>query len=174
MTEQKLWEQCVAFHGHTCGGLAIGFQAALYAKKLLELTGKEEVACICENDACSIDGIQMVLGCTVGRGNLLFHLTGKQVYSMYNRTTGKSVRLVLRDRPAGMSREEAFRWYRDSDPEVLFDVQSTVLALPERGAPMASQTCDCCGEMTGEKWLRLVGDRKVCIDCYETYDRFSV
>ena len=28
MEQQALWEKCVAFHGHACGGLTIGFQAA--------------------------------------------------------------------------------------------------------------------------------------------------
>ena len=33
--EQQLWDKCVAFHGHACGGLTIGFKAALYAMELL-------------------------------------------------------------------------------------------------------------------------------------------
>ena len=37
MEEKKLWEKCVGFHGHECGGLAIGFKAALYARELLGL-----------------------------------------------------------------------------------------------------------------------------------------
>ena len=37
MDRQALWEKCVAFHGHACGGLTIGFQAARYAMELLEL-----------------------------------------------------------------------------------------------------------------------------------------
>ena len=28
---EALWEKCVKFHGHSCGGLAVGFQAVLYA-----------------------------------------------------------------------------------------------------------------------------------------------
>ena len=54
MDVKSLWEQCVAFHGHECGGLTIGFQASRYAMKLLDLTfaQDEEVVCISENDAC--------------------------------------------------------------------------------------------------------------------------
>ena len=29
------WERCVAFHGHSCGGLRIGYQAAQYAQALM-------------------------------------------------------------------------------------------------------------------------------------------
>ena len=32
MDENKvLWNKCVEFHGHSCGGLTIGYKAALYA-----------------------------------------------------------------------------------------------------------------------------------------------
>ena len=35
MDENKvLWKKCVEFHGHECGGLTIGYKAALYAKIL--------------------------------------------------------------------------------------------------------------------------------------------
>ena len=65
------WDDCVAFHGHSCGGLTIGYKAALYAIELLELkfSDDEEVCCICENDACGVDAIQVMLGCRArGRG----------------------------------------------------------------------------------------------------------
>jgi len=32
---QKDWDRCVEFHGHVCPGLAIGFQAAQIALKVL-------------------------------------------------------------------------------------------------------------------------------------------
>lgn len=81
--DRKLWEKCVAFHGHECGGLTIGYKAALYAAELLELSFSEDekVVCISENDACGVDAIQVILGCSVGKGNLLFHIRGKQAFS---------------------------------------------------------------------------------------------
>ena len=94
----------MAFHGHACGGLTIGFQAARYAMELLELdfSADEDVVCIAENDACGVDAIQVLLGCSVGKGNLLFHLRGKQAFSFYNRKTGKAVRLSPADSFAGI------------------------------------------------------------------------
>lgn len=76
------WEKCVAFHGHACGGLTIGYKAACYAAELLELdfSGDEQLVCIAENDACGVDAIQALLGCSVGKGNLLFHMRGKQAF----------------------------------------------------------------------------------------------
>ena len=81
--EKALWEKAAAFHGHTCGGLTIGYKAALYAIQLLDIqfSTDEELVCVTENDACGVDAIQAILGCSVGKGNLLFHITGKQAFS---------------------------------------------------------------------------------------------
>lgn len=118
MNEKELWAKCVAFHGHECGGLTIGFKAALYAAKLLDLerSGDEETVCISENDACGVDAVQVVLGCSVGKGNLLFHMAGKRAFSFYNRKNGRSVRLVLRPKPEGMTREQSFSYYQQTAP----------------------------------------------------------
>lgn len=170
----KTWEDCVAFHGHACGGLTIGYKAALYAAKLLDLqfSDDEQVVCISENDACGVDAIQVMLGCSIGKGNLLFHLRGKQAFSFYNRKTGESLRLVLK--PRQMPREESFAYYQSCDPEEMFTVKETTLTLPEKARLFDSYVCDCCKEVTGSNWIRLSGGKKLCLDCYETYDRFHV
>ena len=177
MDENKaLWEKCAAFHGHVCGGLTIGYKAALYAVELLNLSFSEDeqVACIAENDACGVDAIQVILGCSVGKGNLLFHMRGKQAFSFYNRANGKSVRLVLKPRPAEMTKDEAFRYYQECSPEDMFEVKEATIVLPERARLFDSYPCECCGEETGANWIRIAGGRKLCLDCYQTYDRFNV
>ena len=81
---ESLWQQCVAFHGHGCGGLAVGFRAVLYAWELFEsdsTSEDEEIVCIAETDACGVDAIQALLSCTVGKGNLIFNLQGKNALS---------------------------------------------------------------------------------------------
>jgi len=172
----KTWKSCVDFHGHSCGGLSIGYKASLYAMELLDISfaDNEQVVCISENDACGVDAVQVMLGCSIGKGNLLFHMTGKQAFSFYNRKTGKSVRLVLKPKPLGMTKEESFRYYQDTALEDLFDVKETKIALPEYAKIFDSYNCDICGEKTGANWIRLAGDKKVCLDCYESYDRFRV
>ena len=172
----KTWNDCVAFHGHECGGLTIGYKASLYAAQLLELefSEDEQVVCISENDACGVDAVQVMLGCSIGKGNLLFHMRGKQAFSFYNRKTGKSVRLVLKPRPEGMTKAESFAYYQGCRPEEMFLVKETTIRLPEAARLFDSYVCDHCGETTGANWIRLAGDQKLCLDCYETYDRFSV
>ena len=140
----------------------------------ISFSDNEQVVCISENDACGVDAIQVMLGCSIGKGNLLFHMRGKSAYSFYNRKTGCSVRLVLKPTPAGMTREESFAYLQAGEPRDLFEVKQTAIRLPEKARLFDSYVCDCCGETTGANWIRLSGDRKLCLDCYESYDRFHV
>ena len=165
----KTWKDCVAFHGHECGGLTIGYKASLYAIQLLnlEFSDDEQVVCITENDACGIDAIQVMLGCSVGKGNLLFRIRGKSAYSFYNRKNGTSVRLVLKPRP-GLAKAESLAYYQSCQPEEMFEVKQTTIPLPEKAKLFDSYPCDCCGEVTGTNWLRQVGGQKLCLDCHDT------
>jgi formylmethanofuran dehydrogenase subunit E len=173
--ERELWDRSAAFHGHICPGLTIGYKAALYARDLLDLqfSKDEEVVCVTENDACGVDAISVILGCSVGKGNLLFRLRGKQAYSFFNRKTGKSVRLVLRDMPKGdKNRDEVQREMMDTPQDQMFDVKEPSFALPERAQLFNSVACECCGEKTAENHIRLQGGKKVCSDCFSPYSRF--
>ena len=172
----KTWKDCAEFHGHECGGLTIGYRASLYAAELLKLefSDDEQVVCISENDACGVDAIQVMLGCSVGKGNLLFHICGKQAFSFYSRKTGDSVRLVLKEKPRGMTKQESFEYYHSCASEEMFEVKDTTIKLPEKAKMFDSYKCDSCGEVTGANWVRLNGEKKLCIDCCGTYDRFKV
>ena len=176
MINTELWSKCVEFHGHECGGLTIGYQAAIYAKKLLngEFSQDEEMVCITENDACGVDAIQVILGCSVGKGNLLFHMRGKQAFSFFNRKNGKSVRLVLKVRDNKMTREESFKFYQECEPEDMFDVKETTLEVPERARIFNSIICEKCGEKTSENMIRIQSEQNLCMDCYNEYNRFNV
>lgn len=173
---KALWEKTLAFHGHACGGLTIGYKAALYAIELLDLSFSEDeqIVCISENDACGVDAIQAILGCSIGKGNLLFHMTGKQAFSFYNRKTGKSVRLVLNEKPAEITREQSFAYYQACEPKNMFTVKETRIELPEQARLFDSYVCECCGEKAGANWIRIAEGKKLCIDCYSSYDRFRV
>ena len=147
--DNELWKKCVDFHGHSCGGLAIGYRAALYAKELLG-TGRsedEEIVCVAENDACGVDAIQVLLGCSAGKGNLLFRMRGKQAFSFFRRSDGKAVRL--------------------------FTVSEPGFSLPERARIFRSVRCEQCGEVAAEPMIRLQDGKKLCLDCFQAYDRFD-
>ena len=173
---KRQWERCASFHGHVCGGLLIGYLAALYAAELLDLAPAEgeEAVCIAENDACGVDAIQAALGCSVGKGNLLFHMTGKQAFSFYNRADGQSVRLVLAERPEPLEGRDIEAYCRAYPPEGVFRTGPVRLPLPERARRFESYACEGCGETAGANWIRIQDGKKLCMDCARHYDRFRV
>lgn len=171
--DQKLWEKSVEFHGHHCPGLAIGVRASMEAIKKLNIgfSEDEEVVCITENDACGVDGIQVILGCSAGKGNLIFRNRGKQAFSIFNRTTGESLRLVLKALPE-MGRDEMEDFIlNEPDATKVFDFKRPDYELPERARIFQSVICEECGEKTAECMIRMENGRKVCIDCSNPYTR---
>jgi len=175
ITTAELWEKATIFHGHSCPGLVIGYKAALYAKELLGLTFSrdEEVVCVAENDACGVDAISVILGCSVGKGNLLLRLRGKQAFSFFNRSTDKNVRLVFKGRDFGeISQDERQEALFNTPHGELFEVKEVSFALPEKARLFRSAACEICGETTAESHIRLQEGKKLCLDCYHPYSRF--
>lgn len=171
--DKKLWEKAVAFHGHECPGLAIGVRAAQEAIKALDIdfSKDEEVVCVTENDACGVDGIQVILGCSAGKGNLIFRNRGKQAFSVFNRKNGKSVRLVLKDLP-DMDREQKQNFIlNEPDVHKIFDFKTPNFELPEAARIFQSVICEVCGEKTAEPMIRLEDGKKCCLDCVSPYTR---
>ena len=176
MEINELWKRCRDFHGHECKGLLAGFLASLYASQLLgiEFSEDEEIACISECDACPVDAVQAVLGCTVGKGNLLFHMTGKIAFSFYDRKTGKSARLLLTGQIPDFEGIMMEEYCRMNPPSKLFTVKDTAIPLPERARIFDSYICEGCGEKTGANWIHMQNGKKLCPDCAMKYDRFRV
>ena len=172
----ELFAKCSEFHGHVCPGLSIGYRAALYAMSLLNLTFSEDedVVCVTENDACGVDAIQVLLGCSAGKGNLIFHIRGKQAFNFYNRKTGESVRLILKPEFLNRddSREEKLDQLHSLKDEEIFDVKPVTFQLPEEARIFKSYICEKCGELVAESFLRIENGKKVCLDCFSEYTRF--
>ncbi len=171
---EKDWQKCIDFHGHECPGLAIGFQACELAHKLLDerFSPDEEIVCVTENDACGVDAIQVLMGCSFGKGNLLYKDTGKQAYSFFKRKTGEGVRLVFKGGlKMDMDRQKKQQQILNASPSELFDVKKTNVTLPEKARFFASVVCEICGEKAPEQKMRLQDGKKVCLDCFKDYKR---
>lgn len=170
--DQRLWEKCAERHGHECGGLTIGFKAALYVMELMHLERDEDgcaradLVCVAENKACSVDAIRVALGCTEERGNLVFHLTDTQAYTVFNRETREAVRIVLKDRPEGITREQSFSYYQSREPREMFERQTVSFAMPEIVGCEQTYTCAVCGESAPASWFRFVDGKPLCMDCF--------
>ena len=69
----------------------------------------EELVAIVENDACGVDALQCVAGCKFGKGNLLFRDYGKQIYTIYCRSTRSAVRVHFHGKgiPEGLQEDRS-------------------------------------------------------------------
>lgn len=166
------WEKAKAFHGHECPGLAIGVRASEAAREVMGLvpSADEEIVCITENDACGVDAIQALLGCTIGKGNLVLKPTGKHAYTFVSRKTGRAVRFYLRDDlPAG--RQAKLEYLMEAPAEALFSWKELEMPPPAPARIFTSLMCESCGESAPEHKMRLQSGKKVCMDCFEEYSR---
>lgn len=175
--DDALWAACGKFHGHQCPGLAIGFKAVEGAVGELGLDIEnpsidEELVCVTENDACGVDAVQRLLGCTYGKGNLIPRLRGKMAFSFFDRLTGRGVRLCLKPGAEDdRTRDEAMRYLLETPYTELFVISKPPYSLPEQARIFNSQCCTKCGEETAEYALRFQNRKPVCLDCYDAYQR---
>ena len=170
---KELWNQCVAFHGHVCPGLAIGFRASEIAMDKMNISraSDEEIVCVSENDACGVDAVQFMTGCTVGKGNLVLRPVGKMAFSFFLQKNGDSIRLVLKPSKDDMSREERRKFILEAPEEDVFWTKKPGYPFPERVRLFDTVICEKCGEGAPEHKMRLENGKKVCLDCFHEYSR---
>ncbi len=173
--DKNLWEECVKFHGHECPGLALGFRAAEIADEKINIRSleDEDAVCITENEACGVDAVQYMTGCTLGKGNLIYRDTGKMGFSFFNRKTGESIRLVLKriEKKSEMSREERKKFILEAPYEEIYDIKKPHYTIPKKAKIFETIVCDKCSEGAPEHKIRLSDNKKLCLDCYEEYSR---
>jgi formylmethanofuran dehydrogenase subunit E len=185
--------RCVAFHGHICPGLIYGYLVAKEAMKLMNLgrATDEEIVAICDNDSCAVDALQVLLGTSTGKGNLIIRDFGKNAYTVLSRSGQKSYRFVRKVRyeyqgkekstfdrldaatAKGMASEDDRRYMKLLKVEDLlgryFDEIFTTTEIPfdePLYAPLErSEPCAMCGEMTMASKMVGVNDGRVCIPC---------
>jgi len=187
------FEEAARFHGHTCPGLAFGFRVARAALRELGLTRAEdeELVAVVENDSCAVDAIQVLTGCTFGKGNLIFRDHGKQVYTFFKRASGEALRIAVDWQPSPETAEQQAAWEQfscgDRSPEVvalvqarkaakmrevlntpeaeLFSITRPQVLPPSPARILQSLRCDRCGEKVMESRTRREGERVQCIPC---------
>ncbi len=193
--KNDLWEQCAAFHGHVCPGLALGFVATRLAMKRLEQdrAEDEELVAVVENDACFVDAVQVLTGCTFGKGNFHHKDHGKIALTLFSRQSGRGVRVSLKGNVLGHNPEhlellkkvisgqadpaEKARFHdlhaqrtRDilqADPESLFRTTWVEGPVPERARMEPSRPCEGCGEPTMPSKMISTPSGTYCRACAE-------
>lgn len=170
---KELWEKCVEFHGHECPGLAIGFKASEAAKEKMGLafSKDEEIVCITENDACGVDAVQVITGCSIGKGNLIYKDSGKMAFSFFNRRNGEGLRLVLKPLKKSGDRQKDMEYMLNASCNELFEFKKPKDMIPEKARLFDNIECEFCGESTAEHKIRIMKGKKVCTDCFKEYSR---
>ncbi len=169
------YSQIVSFHGHACPGLAIGFRMATAAMEALTASraDDEEIVAIVENDACGVDALQCVTGCTFGKGNLIFHDYGKNVYTVYSRKNGAGVRVLFNGQgiPEKLreSREELMDWILAASSEDILCMTKVSIKEPTPARVRKSFPCAFCNEMVMETRLHDVVGQQACTPCAQRH-----
>lgn len=190
----KTFEDVAEFHGHVCPGLAIGYRVARFAlEKLGPKAEDEELVAVVENDSCAVDAVQVLTGCTFGKGNLIYRDFGKQVYTFMKRPAGDALRISVEWVSPEETEDEKAAWERymkgdrsedvlsvvhrrkskkieaimNAGEEDLFNVTWQKAELPPEARIYRSVRCELCGEKVMEPRARLKDGKTVCIPCFE-------
>ncbi|MBU1275019.1 MAG: TraR/DksA C4-type zinc finger protein [Proteobacteria bacterium] len=164
----------VAFHGHLCPGLLIGYRAVQAASQALDLgrSEDEELVTVAENNSCSVDAFQQMLSTTFGKGNLVWQDNGKQAFTVMDRRKNRAVRVsfigdrLKHQRPGGGTDREAFaRELLNAPLDSLFKVEEVAVEPPPRAVIETSIICGRCGEPTQASRAVTVDGKTLCRPC---------
>ena len=183
------------FHGHRCWASVAGVRAGLAALRVLNVnrSGGRQLHAFVEigedhGGMCFGDGVQYATGCTLGKGNLEKTPYGKLAVTVIERASNRAIRVSYKPTLQKQIGASAFMTKRgqgiepDAIPEAealeLVDLvwdapESEVLTLGEvfqferdwLPEVMGFVPCTACGELTAKAYLRVVGDKHVCIPC---------
>jgi formylmethanofuran dehydrogenase subunit E len=138
---------------------------------------------------CFADGIQYSTGCTLGKGNIEKTGYGKLAITLVDKKKEKAVRVSYKPGRHKMIAESSFMTKRGQGippteipeeeawamadliwdaPEEEVLIIEPVINFPwedDFGEVMGLMPCDQCGEMVSKVYLRVVGEKHMCIPC---------
>ena len=194
-TEREILMDTLKFHGHRCWASVAGVRAGLAALRVLNVkrSGGRQLHAYIEigedhGGMCFGDGVQYSTGCTLGKGNMEKTGYGKLAVTVIERVSNRAVRVSYKPTLQKQIGASAFMIKRgegmepDEIPEAeqieLVDLiwnapEADVLAIGEifqferEWFPeiMGFVPCAACHELTARAYLRVVGDKHVCIPC---------
>jgi formylmethanofuran dehydrogenase subunit E len=187
-------------HGHKCPAMPLGLRAGAAALDALgvERSTDGQLEAVLElGDGhcahCFADGVQMITGCTFGKGNIRKLGYGKFGLTLVERATGRKVRVVPRVEAQMASRQTPFfTEYRmkgipasQVPAEVVEPMIQKVMnapvdqilkvgaveqgpAIPKPEEQFAAFVCEACGDMVIEAYGRIHNDLRLCIPCRDS------
>lgn len=200
MEDRQVLSNALDFHGHRCWASVAGVRVGLAGLRTLNVhrSGGTQLFAILETGEehggmCFGDGVQFTTGCTLGKGNIRKNPLGKLAMTLIDKASDRAVRVSYRpslqkqiaasafmeQRAAGVSPDEI----PETDQQELVDLVwsapesdiltvGEVVAYPYNWLPevMGFTPCQSCGELVALAYVRLVGERTLCIPC-SAYDR---
>ncbi len=188
----------LTLHGHKCPAMPLGLRvgAAALNKLGVERARDGQLMALVELGdnhcaTCFADGVQMITGCTFGKGNIQKLNYGKWGLTLIDKKSGRAVRVAPKaEAMAANKQSDFFKKYREKGvpasqvPAAAVDpLVERVLSTPDEQLlhvgevfeykwadarhSFASFVCEVCGEMTSEPYGRVLGDKRVCIPCRE-------
>lgn len=200
MSDRNNLLDTIEFHGHRCWASVAGVRIGIAALRTLGVkrSGGSQLVSIVEigddhGGMCFADGIQYTTGCTVGKGNLRKAGYGKLAMTLIEKATNRAVRIAYKPTLQKAIGESAFMIKRgqgiepDKIPEAeQIELVDLIWNAPEEDIMVIEEVfnweedwlpeimgfvkCDACGELTAKAYLRVVGNKHVCIPC-SGYDR---
>ncbi len=200
MSDKDTLQKALEFHGHRCWASVAGVRVGLAALRELGVkrSGGGQLHAVVEigedhGGMCFADGVQYVTGCTLGKGNMSKQPLGKLAVTVIEKKTNRALRVSYKPTLQKQIGASAFMTKRgqgiepDCIPEneqielvdlVWNALESEVLTInkiftfdrdwiPET---MGFVPCAACHELAARAYLRVVGDKHVCIPC-SGYDR---
>lgn len=185
-------ELAIQFHGHICPGILMGVRVAQFALDHLEVDrdSDEQLLAVVETNSCGVDAIQAILGCTFGKGNLIFKDYGKSVYTIASRSKNRAVRVAQKYKNSSSQARERFRELRSRDnlndaekaelEELLGDIFEEIMTtpfedmfkwedvdfkFPEKAQIYKTIQCTRCGEGVMEPRAVVIGEEVLCPGC---------
>ncbi len=141
-----------------------------------------------------MDAIQVLTGCTYGKGNLIHKDYGKNAYTFYRRSDGRAIRVLTKRTAWGPRDDEHRRLFGkvrsgEATPEEraqfqelhlaksqfilkapredLFTITEVTAPAPKKARIHATIQCADCGEHTMETRIRQFSGRSLCLPCFE-------
>lgn len=187
--------KALEFHGHRCWASVAGVRAGLAALRVLNVkrSGGRQLHAFIEigddhGGICFGDGVQYATGCTLGKGNMEKTPYGKLAVTVIERATNRAVRVSYKPTLAKQIAASPFMVKRGQgiEPDQIPEAEQMELVDMVWNAPEADVlsigevfqferdwfpelmgwvTCDACHELTARAYVRVLGDKHVCIPC---------
>jgi formylmethanofuran dehydrogenase subunit E len=160
------------YHGHICGGIALGTKMTLAALKALGMdpaVKNKNLIVYAEIDRCMTDAVQVITGCSLGHRSLKYVDYGKFAATFLNQDTGKALRATIKESydSSGPIEEVSRRIAETPDSEMVI-LQEVTVKIAETdlpGFPREKAYCAVCGERIMDGREVKSGGRSLCRAC---------